>query len=45
MLLINDDKANFATQRAQRYACSHHEVWSDFLQPGVSIEPLTLTRP
>jgi hypothetical protein len=45
MLLINDDQANFTAQRAQRNASAHHEVWSAFLQPGVSIQPLTLARP
>jgi hypothetical protein len=45
MLLINNDQANFTTQRAQRNASAHHEVRPDLLQPGVSIQPLTLARP
>jgi hypothetical protein len=45
MLLIDDDQANFTAQRAQRNASAHHEVRPNLLQPGVSIQPLTLARP
>jgi hypothetical protein len=45
MLLIDDDQANFTAQRAQRNASAHHEVRPNLLQPGVSIQTLTLARP